>query len=131
VSEKSAFPGATLKETANRTKPIPPCAPWWCHGHVWLLIAGPGRRGVCRAGHGWIAVRGADPVVAQDYYRARHRDQQGRRPTQARLPALQGRKPRTPRRRGPEDSPRVRALMNAERLMAIAWPAFLARPAWW
>jgi len=91
----------------NATPNATPCAPWWRHGHVWLLLAGPLAvvvAGVCTA---WIAARGSDPLVATDYYRrgieinrslaapgtaepahgADSADSVGR----ARLPALQGR----------------------------------------
>lgn len=46
-----------------------PCAPWWRHGHVWLLIAGPAAVIVAGAATIVLAVRSPDPVVAQDYYR--------------------------------------------------------------
>lgn len=67
-------------------------APWWKHGHVWLVISGPAIVVVAALVTAFIAVRGADPVVEADYYRrgieinkalaARER---------AKLPALQGR----------------------------------------
>jgi len=44
-------------------------APWWRHGFVWLLLAGPAAVVVAGIATIWIAVRGADPVVAPDYYR--------------------------------------------------------------
>lgn len=68
-------------------------APWWKHGHVWLLIAGPAAVVVAGVVTAVIAVRSADPVVESDYYRrgieinktlAAARDR-------ARLPAMQGR----------------------------------------
>ena len=68
-------------------------APWWKHGHVWLVIAGPAAVVVAGVLTAVIAVRGADPVVEADYYRrgieinkalaAAHE--------RATLPALQGR----------------------------------------
>jgi len=67
-------------------------APWWRHGHVWLLIAGPVTVIVAGILTAVIAVHGGDPVVEADYYRrgieinkalaARDKSQ---------LPALQGR----------------------------------------
>jgi hypothetical protein len=67
-------------------------APWWKHGHVWLVISGPAVVVVAGVVTAFIAARGADPVVEADYYRrgveinkalaARAR---------AKLPALQGR----------------------------------------
>ena len=67
--------------------------PWYRHGHVWLLIAGPAAVVVAGIATAVIAATGADPVVEADYYRrgieinkalaaARER---------AKLPALQGR----------------------------------------
>lgn len=69
-----------------------PSEPWYKHGHVWLLIAGPAAVVVAGVLTTVIAVRGADPVVDADYYRRgieinkalAARDK-------ANLPALQGR----------------------------------------
>lgn len=46
-----------------------PCAPWWRHGHVWLLIAGPAAVIVAGVVTTVIALARPDPVVAEDYYR--------------------------------------------------------------
>jgi hypothetical protein len=43
--------------------------PWWREFQVWLLIAGPAAVVVAGLVTAVIAVRGADPVVAEDYYR--------------------------------------------------------------
>jgi hypothetical protein len=43
--------------------------PWWKHGHVWLLIAGPAAVIVAGIATAIIAIRSPDPVVAEDYYR--------------------------------------------------------------
>ena len=43
-----------------------PNAPWWRHGHVWLLIAGPAAVVLAGLVTAWIAVHGQDPVVAED-----------------------------------------------------------------
>lgn len=43
--------------------------PWWKHGYVWLLIAGPAAVIVAGVATAVIAVRSPDPVVAEDYYR--------------------------------------------------------------
>lgn len=67
-------------------------APWWKHGHVWLLISGPAAVVLAGIATTWIAVRGQDPVVESDYYRRgieinkmlAERDR-------ANLPAVQGR----------------------------------------
>ena len=66
--------------------------PWWKHGFVWMVIAGPAIVVVAGIATLVIAVRSADPVVEADYYRRgieinkalAARDK-------ARLPALQGR----------------------------------------
>lgn len=44
-------------------------APWWKHGHVWLVISGPAVVVVAALFTAWIAVRHADPVVDANYYR--------------------------------------------------------------
>lgn len=67
-------------------------APWWKHGHVWLVIAGPLAVVVAGFATLWLAVRTPDPVVAVDYYRRGieiNRTLAAR--DKARLPALQGR----------------------------------------
>jgi hypothetical protein len=67
-----------------------PAAPWWHHGHVWLLIAGPAAVVAAGLVTAWLAVHGADPVVAQDYWR-RGLEINRTLADQARLPAVQGR----------------------------------------
>ena len=47
----------------------PDCAPWWRHGHVWLVVSGPAVVVVASLITGWIALSGADALVAEDYYR--------------------------------------------------------------
>jgi hypothetical protein len=47
----------------------PPPRPWWRHGYLWLVLAGPAVVVVASLVTFGIAVRGADPVVAEDYYR--------------------------------------------------------------
>lgn len=69
--------------------------PWWRHGFVWLVIAGP--LAVVIAGFAtlWLAIRIPDPVVAEDYYRrgnALPKEAQAARALAPSLaPALQGR----------------------------------------
>ena len=46
-----------------------PCAPWWRHGHVWLLLAGPVSVVLAGLWTAWLALHGSDPLVATDYYR--------------------------------------------------------------
>lgn len=43
--------------------------PWWRYGHVWLIFSGPAIVVVAALFTAWIAVRSADPVVDEDYYR--------------------------------------------------------------
>ncbi len=40
-----------------------PCAPWWRHGMVWLVISGPLVVVVAGIATAVIAIRGADPLV--------------------------------------------------------------------
>ena len=65
--------------------------PWWRHAHVWLLIAGPAAVVVAGLVTAWIAARGQDPVVAQDYYRRGLEMNKTLAREKASLPALQGR----------------------------------------
>jgi uncharacterized protein len=70
-----------------------PSAPWWKHGHVWLIIAGPAAVVVAGVVTTVIAVRGADPVVEADYYRRGIEINKALAAAaeRARLPAMQGR----------------------------------------
>ncbi len=43
--------------------------PWWTHGLVWLIIAGPAIVVVAGIATLVLALRTPDPLVAQDYYR--------------------------------------------------------------
>jgi len=66
--------------------------PWWKHGEVWLLIAGPATVVVAACATAWIAVKSPDPIVDADYYRRGieiNRTLASR--DKANLPALQGR----------------------------------------
>jgi len=65
--------------------------PWWRHGHLWLVVAGPVIVVVASMVTAVIAARGADPVVEES---ARHKAADiGSQAAaeRARLPALQGR----------------------------------------
>jgi uncharacterized protein len=66
-------------------------APWWRHGHVWLLISGPAAVVVAGIATTWIAVRSQDPVVEPDYYRRGIEINKTLAHERAQLPALQGR----------------------------------------
>ena len=80
-----------------------PAAPWWKHGHVWLLIAGPATVVVAGVITTVIAVKSPDPVVAADYYRRGIEiNKTLAQREKALLPAMQGRNhaatPATPAR---------------------------------
>lgn len=42
---------------------VPVSLPWWRHGHVWLVVAGPVAVVVAGLVTTWIAVRHTDPVL--------------------------------------------------------------------
>lgn len=69
------------------------CAPWWRHGHVWLVIAAPVVSVVAGVATLVLALRTPDPVVAQDYYRRGIEINKtlAEQEAKALLPALQGR----------------------------------------
>lgn len=64
--------------------------PWYRYGHVWMVIAGPAIVVVAALATGYIAMRGADPVVDADYYR--HGTEINKTLAQkSKLPAVEGR----------------------------------------
>jgi hypothetical protein len=65
--------------------------PWWKHGHVWLLIAGPATVVVASLLTAWIAIVKADPVIEEDYYRRGIEINKQLAQERAMLPAIQGR----------------------------------------
>jgi hypothetical protein len=73
--------------TDNAT-PLP--RPWWRYSYVWLLISGPAAVIVAGFVTAWIAVNGADPVVAHDYYK-RGLEINKTLAEKALMPAVQGR----------------------------------------
>lgn len=70
-----------------------PGKPWWTHGHVWLIIAGPAVVVLASIVTIVLAVRTADPLVAEDYYRrgVEINKTLAERGSKAMLPAVQGR----------------------------------------
>lgn len=42
---------------------------WWRFGHVWLVVAGPAIVVVASFITLYLAVKGSDPLVDEDYYR--------------------------------------------------------------
>lgn len=73
------------------TQPIPQSGPWWRYGHVWMIIAGPAIVVIAALVTAWIAVRSADPVIDEDYYRHGLEINKLLPHQKALLPALQGR----------------------------------------
>ena len=65
--------------------------PWWRYGHVWLIISGPAVVVVAGLVTAWIAVRGADPLVDENYYRSGIEINKTLAADRALMPALQGR----------------------------------------
>jgi uncharacterized protein len=75
-----------------KTDPKPQdSAPWWKHGHVWLVIAGPAVVVVASIVTAVIAIRTDDPVVEADYYRRGIEINKTLARDRAQLPAVQGR----------------------------------------
>ena len=67
--------------------------PWWRHGFVWLVVAGPVVVIVAGIVTVLLAVRTPDPLVADDYYRRGIEINRTLAERQAKelLPAMQGR----------------------------------------
>ncbi|MFD0667145.1 FixH family protein [Ramlibacter sp. MAHUQ-53] len=79
---------------ASDTSPATPSRPWWAHGHVWLLIAGPAAVIVAGVITLVLALRTPDPLVAEDYYRRGleiNKTLAEREGGKAMMPAVQGR----------------------------------------
>lgn len=79
------------KQSNPSEQPQRDSAPWWKHGHVWLLISGPAVVVVAALVTGYIAMSGADSLVAEDYYRRGIEINKTLAKERAMLPALQGR----------------------------------------
>ncbi len=47
----------------SATQAVPVPRPWWAHGHVWLLIAGPAAVVVAGLFTWWLAWQHLDPLV--------------------------------------------------------------------
>jgi uncharacterized protein len=73
------------------SRPIVHSGPWWRYGHVWLIISGPAIVVVAALVTAWIAVRSADPVIDDDYYRHGVDINKTLAQPKTMLPALQGR----------------------------------------
>lgn len=81
------------KASSNASTPSAPSRPWWTHGHVWMIIAGPAIVVVAGFVTLWLAVRTPDPVIEADYYKRGveiNRTLPDADP-KAMMPALQGR----------------------------------------
>lgn len=70
---------------------VPVSDPWWCYGHVWLVLSGPLLVVVAGLVTAWIAVRDPDPVLPVDPPASRVLGPRGVAVDKAQLPALQGR----------------------------------------
>ncbi|TFZ07836.1 FixH family protein [Ramlibacter humi] len=67
-----------------------PAKPWWRYGLVWLVFAGPAVVVVASFVSFFIAARGSDKLVEEDYYRKGVEINQ-RLAERNLLPAMQGR----------------------------------------
>jgi hypothetical protein len=76
-----------------QTPPPESSAPWWKHGHVWLVISGPAVVVVASFITLYFAVTRNDPVVDEDYYRkgVEINKTLGENPATSMAPAMQGR----------------------------------------
>lgn len=68
-----------------------PCAPWWRHGHVWLVISGPAVVLVAGLVTTWIAVHSPDPVLSEHQNRQVPRVAGTLAKDRGLVPAIQGR----------------------------------------
>lgn len=73
--------------------PIDNAKPWWRHGHVWMIIAGPAVVVLASIATLVLALRTPDPLVAEDYYRrgVEINKTLSERAGKGMMPALQGR----------------------------------------
>ena len=62
--------------------------PWWHHGHVWLVLAGPAVVVLASFVTLWLALRAPDPVITGRQAADLRTEQ---RPAPGLAPALQGR----------------------------------------
>lgn len=66
--------------------------PWWKFLSVWLLLSGPALVVVAGLATAWIAIRGQDPVVDDNYYQnGLNINQQLAHPQKSLAPALKAR----------------------------------------
>ena len=56
--------------TASPSSTLPPSAPWWKFGHVWMVFGGPAVVVVASFVTLYLAVVCADPIVDPNYYQA-------------------------------------------------------------
>jgi uncharacterized protein len=66
-------------------------APWWKHGFVWLVIAGPAAVVVAGLATVWIAAASPDPVLAKARQSRPAQIEETAVGDRALLPAMQGR----------------------------------------
>jgi len=75
----------------NTQAPERESRPWWRHGYVWLVLAGPAVVVVASFVTFGLIVRGSDPVVTEDYYRKGVRINEQLARERAQMPAHQAR----------------------------------------
>ena len=81
-----------MASTPPPAPPSPDGAPWWRHGLVWMLIAGPAIVVVAGFVTLWLAMRTPDPVVDENYYQSGiNINQKLAEKQRALTPAMQGR----------------------------------------
>lgn len=79
--------------------------PWWRNGFVWLVIAGPALVVLASIFTFWVAARGSDKLVQQDYYRKGIEINRQIASERALLPAMQGRNHAATPTVAPPDTP--------------------------
>ncbi|MGE8320033.1 MAG: FixH family protein [Comamonas sp.] len=75
------------------TQPAPEAGkPWWKFLSVWLLLSGPALVVVAGVATAWIAARGQDPVIDDNYYQnGLNINQRLAQPQKSLAPALKAR----------------------------------------
>lgn len=68
-----------------------PSRPWWSYAHVWLVIGGPLTVVVASFFTFYLAYKGTDPVVDENYYQHGLNINRTLQDKTALVPAMQGR----------------------------------------
>lgn len=82
-----------MNRNASQQDPSPDAGkPWWKFVSVWLLLSGPALVVVAGVITAWIAIRGQDPVIDDNYYQnGLNVNQRLAHPQKSLAPALRGR----------------------------------------